>query len=314
MGCCHPYSGFETGRLTENGKKEIVLERSSTDFLSLSSCEKRGFHPLSTSIFVRNGVPGLVNPIPIPCGQCVGCRMSRARDWTTRLILENREHPFSYFLTLTYKDSCLPQKDGRPSLRKSDLQLFMKRFRYNLYPGKVRFFACGEYGDHTFRPHYHVILFMDHELGLNRFGKNLYHSPVVSRCWPFGLHELSLADSGCFAYVAGYCVKKQKSDLDAFPEKPFILMSRRPGIGALNLNPDEFKDLSVYLEKGKKVFVPSFIRKKLPFYEELKEDLVASAKGAEALALKLGDYPNLSALGEARRTVFNSKIKKRLLI
>jgi hypothetical protein len=42
---------------------------------------------------------------------------------------------------------------------KRDLQLFFKRLR-KAYPDvKLRYFACGKYGEQFARPHYHVILF-----------------------------------------------------------------------------------------------------------------------------------------------------------
>ena len=47
-----------------------------------------------------------------------------------------------------------------PYLRKTDLQLFLKRFRYyvtkRLPKEKVRYYAVGEYGPVHFRPHYHL--------------------------------------------------------------------------------------------------------------------------------------------------------------
>lgn len=49
-----------------------------------------------------------------------------------------------------------------PYLRKTDLQLFLKRLRYyvtKFSPSeKVRYFAVGEYGPVHFRPHYHLLL------------------------------------------------------------------------------------------------------------------------------------------------------------
>ena len=51
-----------------------------------------------------------------------------------------------------------------PYLRKTDLQLFFKRLRYYVSKQcpseKVRYFAVGEYGPVHFRPHYHILLFL----------------------------------------------------------------------------------------------------------------------------------------------------------
>ena len=52
-----------------------------------------------------------------------------------------------------------------PYLRKTDLQLFLKRLRYyvtkRLPKEKVRYYAVGEYGPVHFRPHYHLLLFLN---------------------------------------------------------------------------------------------------------------------------------------------------------
>ena len=312
MSCCHPYSAFATGRLTEKNKKELILEMSSTDFLSLSSAQKRGFDPLPSSIIYRGGVPGLGDPVPIPCGSCIGCRMARAKDWTTRLILESRQHKFNYFVTLTYADKSLPRlKTGQPYLEKTDLQKFLKRFRLRLGTSKLRFFACGEYGDLTQRPHFHLILFLDDPLPLNRFGKNRFHCPFISKAWTFGLHEVSNSENGCLAYVAGYCLKKQKQELKGFEHPPFIVMSRKPGIGLFNFNEEDYRDLKVYLEKGKTAFLPTFLRSKLSFYEDMKEELINSSKAAEAVLMDVLGFENKSSFGESRRIQLTHQIKQR---
>lgn len=46
-------------------------------------------------------------------------------------------------------------------LRKRDLQLFFKTFRSYLSEYEIRYFASGEYGPETFRPHFHILLYFD---------------------------------------------------------------------------------------------------------------------------------------------------------
>ena len=64
-------------------------------------------------------------------------------------------HPHNAYITLTYNDDHLP---ANGSLQPRDLQLFWKRLRKARTPG-IRYYACGEYGDQTARPHYHAIIF-----------------------------------------------------------------------------------------------------------------------------------------------------------
>lgn len=40
--------------------------------------------------------------IQLPCGQCIGCRIDRSRQWANRCMLELQYHDSAYFVTLTY--------------------------------------------------------------------------------------------------------------------------------------------------------------------------------------------------------------------
>jgi len=46
--------------------------------------------------------------ILVPCGQCIGCRLDRSRDWANRCMLELRDHKESVFVTLTYDNDHVP--------------------------------------------------------------------------------------------------------------------------------------------------------------------------------------------------------------
>lgn len=232
MPCVHPLQGFKTGRKTENGKDEYLVVKGSTPILPLWPYVKRdpslGDCPKSVII---GGQPCLKDPIPIPCGKCVGCRLDRAKEWKLRCVLESQEHNFNYFLTITYDDVHVPMVNGKFVLRASDLTKFLKRLRKAF--GSFRYFACGEYGEKGGRPHFHLIIFSDQELPLVRTAQNKYKSDVIEKTWPFGLHELSFADPGLMAYVSGYVQKKQTNDLvKTYLVRPFLRMSRMPALGS----------------------------------------------------------------------------------
>jgi hypothetical protein len=174
--------------------------------------------------------------LDLPCGQCVGCRLERSRQWAVRCMHEASLYPDNSFITLTYSDENLPP---RGSLLKSDFQDFMKRLRKSIAPKRVRYYHCGEYGEKLKRPHYHALLF-GHDFEDKKYfsGKadcSLYTSDSLSKLWPFGF---SLSGSVSFesaAYVARYVMKKVTGDRSAehyqglLPE--YTTMSRRPGIG-----------------------------------------------------------------------------------
>lgn len=171
------------------------------------------------------------------CGQCLSCRITKRQEWTFRIMMEARLHPFNYFLTLTYNDDDLPQE----GVRKDELQRFFKRFRQRLAPAKIRYYAVGEYGDKKGRAHYHACIFSDTEIPIEwrrrlSAGKPRYywHSPDVEACWYADtVHELPPIPGGedvskVASYIAGYILKKltRGGELPAGKNPEFQLMSR----------------------------------------------------------------------------------------
>ena len=69
----------------------------------------------------------------------------------------------------------------------------------------------------------------------------------------------SISDSKALAYTAGYCAKKIGFKPPKGLAKEFILMSRKPGLGAL-LKPH--KDGSIYLADGKVTKAPLYLLKR----------------------------------------------------
>lgn len=194
----------------------------------------------------------------LPCGGCLGCRTAKAKGWAVRCLLEADDHECASFTTLTYSDDRLP-----PTLQKRDLSLFLKRLRKKAR-SRIRFFASGEYGEQTFRPHYHAVL----------FGVSVAESDRVDRAWGMGLTKTVAATPASIAYVAGYTAKKldpkyvcqfdgdyidwDTGELIYEWQNPFLQMSRRPGIGA---NARRFRDSwrSFALLNGAKVPVPKYL-------------------------------------------------------
>lgn len=192
--------------------------------------------------------------IQVPCGKCLECRIQHARDWADRCVIEAKQSPDNYFVTLTYDDGHLPERN---SLKPKDLQDFMKRLRRRFPDTKIRFLACGEYGTTSFRPHYHLILFnlplvdlsydfilkdwmtgkMEHHLRPNCKGDAMF-SQTIYEAWQYqGMIVVERFNYDTAAYVSQYVTKKCNpnneklyKELGIVPE--FLRMSNRPGIGA----------------------------------------------------------------------------------
>lgn len=161
--------------------------------------------------------------IPFPCGQCLPCRINKRRVWTHRLMLESYCHGDSVMITLTFDEEHIPADF---SVHKRDVQLFLKRLRKAIQPRKIRYYAAGEYGSKSGRPHYHLIV----------FGLSLLQGDAIKACWPFGMVHVAEFNQYTAQYVAGYVTKKI-SRTDGDPrQKEFAIMSRKPGIGFPALN------------------------------------------------------------------------------
>lgn len=220
MPCFKPLQGYRSQTTNENtGRRSIVFN------------PKLGFSDM---------------PVQVPCGQCIGCRLERSRQWAMRCIHEASLYSDNCFITLTYNEENLPLYG---SLVLKDYQLFMKRLRKKFAPRKIRFFHCGEYGDETSRPHYHACLFNidfpDRKLYSCRNNVKLYTSEILSDLWPHGFATVGDVTFESAAYVARYIMKKvtgenaenhyQTADIYTGElnsiEKEYVTMSRRPGIG-----------------------------------------------------------------------------------
>lgn len=242
-------------------------------------------------------------PLELPCGQCIGCRVERSRQWAMRIVHESEMHERCCFVTLTYDAEHLPADGG---LHVTDWQKFAKRLRKRV--GPFRFFHCGEYGERSFRPHYHACLFgvdfrADRVL-LRRSADgstSLYFSPLLTEVWGLGHCSVGELSYESAAYVARYCIGKltgpqgELAYSRACPRTgrawrvaaPYVTMSRRPGVGSTWF--EKFRG-EVYpsdevVHKGRRFRPPRFYDLKLP----AAELDVLKGKRASRVALRKED-------------------------
>lgn len=217
-----------------------------------------GYHQIGGGLtFKKSSSNG--STLTVPCGQCLGCRMARSKEWAIRIMHEAKMHQENCFLTLTYENA--PH-----SLNLKHFQNFMKRLRKTYAPKKIRLFHCGEYGQvyttpgdptsepikhHAYpeknaigRAHYHAILF-GHDFNDKEFYKHNRHqqtlstSPTLSRIWGHGFATIGTVTQESASYTARYIFKKITGDqsntyytkLDQYGElheiKPeYVTMSR----------------------------------------------------------------------------------------
>jgi len=161
--------------------------------------------------------------IPVQCGQCRNCRIRRKQMWVGRNLLEFADAgEVGRFMTLSYDDANVPDL-----LDYRHFSLFMKRYRYyaseNGLP-ECRFFAVGEYGEKTGRPHWHVLIYGHAQ----QFPKLI--PPEEIKAWKFGGAYDGYASLDSIGYCSGYVLKPSPAG-----KRSLLGMSNRPGIGFASL-------------------------------------------------------------------------------
>lgn len=313
MSCYHPLKAFQIG-VNENGKRKLKVVPFEVDHLFF---DDGVWKPSPFESFDKKHPLELHDYIMIPCGKCAGCRVDYSRQWANRLLLELQEYDPEkcFFLTLTYADDGLTDGvkrfygdpvtgEAQPclSLCKKDLQDFFKRLRYYYPTANIRYFACGEYGSQTRRPHYHAIVF-DLPLDRSKFvfherssiGHVYYRQQHLEEViWQHGLVAIGDVTWSSCAYTARYVTKKLNgpasqfyTDFNIDPE--FCVMSRRPGI-ASHFYEEHKDDLIKYQfinvstpDGGRKFVNPKYFMQKLDLdfpdeYGKLKEQRLEFAK------------------------------------
>ena len=328
--CKHPLKAFQIGWNEETGKPKYKIVSYKTDHLeqvrnSIDVCEGAFVSPYAKKVYREW--------IEIPCGKCIDCRLQYSRMWADRCVYESLYHDeeTNWFITLTYDEEHIVDVNSEifaGTLVKEHFQKFMKRLRedQDRYENnnRIRFFGCGEYGSKTFRPHYHVIIFglvlRPATLGLwipSRSGKQQWRCSYLEKLWKNGLVTVSPMSWDTAAYTARYTLKKAYKEyskelyIKNGLEPEFILMSRRPGIGAAYYE-DHKNDIYKFDEiiqrspdGGRKAKPPKYFDNRLQvenpvLYNEIKQRRKECAEHAKIAKLKRTDktYEELLAVEE----------------
>lgn len=279
------------------------------------------YHPLSAvktedGNIKFNPRSGEGDPMKLPCGQCIGCRIDRSKMWAVRCMHETTEYEDNCFVTLTYDPEHLPPYGD---LVYKHFQLFMYKLRQKYGKG-IRFYMCGEYGEQGQRPHYHAILF-NHKFEdqipwkKNHNGDIVYISEELTKLWGYGHATVGSATETSASYVARYVTQKitgRLQDINPKTGQPyrekyfrgidpqtgeriyvqpeFNKMSLKPGIGQAWFD-KYYKDVypkdSVRLRDGRRIKPPRYYDKKYdalePYeFEAIKQNRILNAlKNAE---------------------------------
>ncbi|WNK14150.1 MAG: replication initiator protein [Microvirus sp.] len=304
------------------------------------------YHPLA-AYKLRTGGVTFKSPsthdgdsLSLPCGNCIGCRLERSRQWSLRCVHEASLHEHNAFITLTYNDENLP---ANGSLHYPDFQLFMKRLRkhYSITRGHpeyldylkdpkkyaIRFYMCGEYGDSTRRPHYHLCLFNCHisDKILHTYSNSLplFTSPTLSKLWPFGHSLIGDLTRQSAAYTARYVMKKVNGQLaeshyqnsDGTHRVPeFNRMSLRPGIASAWYDKyhDDIHPHDKLIYQGTKYTVPKYYDRRHKRSDPLALAEAKAGREAAATAAAPDNTPERLLTREAVQAERLTRLKRTL--
>lgn len=276
-------------------------------------------HPIK----IRNPKVSARSPDPfmeVPCSRCIACKQTKARQWSFRLTEEDKISKTAYFITLTYQDKNLPINKNYtyPELNKDHLKAFFKALREKNkrdYPkyGKTKYYATGEYGGQTGRPHYHAIVFNAHPNIIKHLGK----------LWKHGNTHVDSCNLETISYTTGYIMSKD-SDKSRELERQieFSLMSKGMGLNYLKHNARYHVENETYMTKfqGNNFAIPRYFREKI-FSEEQRDQLsyelnetlqIAKQEKLQELREKGDKYPEatLKKNSYAQARLLQHKMKK----
>lgn len=213
--------------------------------------------------------------IPVACGKCSNCVMSRRFSFVERCRHECQCHDsLPFFFTLTYDREHLPHQNyvidkydpytevhstewhSVSTLSVRDTQLFFKRLRQRLkrdfdgsYDRPIRYSICGEYGKKG-RPHYHCILW---GLPCSDIVSFLNIRSLICKSWDFGdvrrFRQIDSVDDKCFKYTCKYMLKPPRS-IHSYQKRCFLHSSNGSSDGSGGIGSSHVKEVESFLRRS----------------------------------------------------------------
>jgi len=215
-----------------------------------------------------------INPVVLtdgtyPCGKCYYCQLKRVNGWVLRLTMQEKISDSAYFITLTYENESNDKNsdvaritpNNRRTLVKRDLQLYFKRLRkVSAKHGRrdIKYYAVGEYGTKSGRPHYHAIVFNASDVD-------------IRAKWIHGFVHVGTVTSSSISYCLKYVHKGRVVPVDDTDdrEKEFSVSSQRLGTNYLTPavmkwhNEDPVNRTAVTMPGGFKLPLPRYFKDKI---------------------------------------------------
>lgn len=232
----------------------------------------------------------------VPCGKCPECLRARANAWAFRIHTEMQHSTHPRFITLTYQ--CTPKSfNGFDTLKKKDFQDFMKRLR-NRTKNRLKYYACGEYGSETERPHYHLVL-------LNQPKLWALDPKYITEAWTHGQIHIGEANIKTIHYTLKYMMKGKHIGQDELDDRENVFSLMSKGMGKQFLTETMLNHIKtgqinhIVLPDGKKQALPRYYKDKI---------FTQSEKALIAKAAKIYSEQNPKFLNEWNATMWKTDL------
>lgn len=152
-------------------------------------------------------------------------------SYSVKDVIEYNERVEKYFQKYPSRSRGIREMGIVPILWKEDLQRFIDRLRlffkrmFGEKSAKFKYFAVGEYGTNSLRPHWHVLLFHNsdsiHEI--IKSCDSVGYNENLSSVWTYGNLYTETTDGHISDYLSGYvnCHSNLPKVLSPYPQKKF---------------------------------------------------------------------------------------------
>lgn len=233
-------------------------------------------------IKVKNGEG---QEVKVKCGKCDVCRREKAQEWAIKLIKESEYHKKACFITLTFDNKILLDKNSKAVKKYKAspafvfnikysmeyFQRFIKRLRKKYKDTYISYYHVAEYGDKFKRPHHHAIIYGinfeedRHEQELSKSGHIQYYSKTLEELWACGSISVQDLNPNNTIYISQYTLKKYKNPDENKKWRPLMTFSNRCKIGTKWIRRNYKEILKGYLtdNEGKKYRIPQSYKNSL---------------------------------------------------
>ena len=268
-----------------------------------------GYNDLGLPIYDQR-----VLEIEVPCGQCIECRETKAREWQVRLAEEIKDHPYNYFITLTVAPKELEKLCKKTRLEECNavagyaVRHMLERWR-KTHKKSIKHWLITELGhEGTERIHLHGLLFSDEVLEFGDLDSNNLRS---WNYWKYGqIYVGEYVNQQTINYISKYITKIDNDhkgfvgQILASPGigKQYVEKIKRIGSDIHDYRPRQTNDF-YRLPNGCKVKLPKYYKNKF-----INED------DRETMWREFMDRETLSVLGQEHSTRTTTESQRRRII